>query len=115
LLVLYIGVDVCSKSEGDDMATSKISSWRRHSYHFNYRSGSESGCVLAVAAAMTQFAAIVIVRLLLVIYLIVFSATPADGSWSRFSHHHHRWRGAVGLLAGEMLLTDPAVGQQLAR
>ena len=110
LLLLYIGITLLSDNDGDDEG---------HAHHGSLMSAVRTilvadlvmslDNVLAVAAAAKGNTALLIIGLAASIPLIVFGSTLLLKVMDRFPIIITLGAALLGFLAGEMLLTDPAV------
>ena len=110
LLLLYIGITLLSDSDGDDAG---------HAHHGSLATAIRTilvadlvmslDNVLAVAAAAKGNTALLVIGLAVSIPLIIFGSTLLLKVMDRFPIIITLGAALLGFLAGEMLLTDPAV------
>jgi len=110
LLLLYIGITLLSDNDGDDEG---------HAHHGNLMSAIRTilvadlvmslDNVLAVAAAAKGNTPLLVIGLAVSIPLIIFGSTLLLKVMDRFPIIITLGAALLGFLAGEMLLTDPAV------
>ena len=113
ILLVYIGVDLL-KGEGDDAGDGKeingLAAAIRTILIADLVMSLDN--VLAVAAAAKGNLPLLVLGLLVSIPLIIFGATLLTKVMERFPIIITIGAALLGFLAGEMLLTDPAVSQQ---
>ena len=113
ILLVYIGVDLL-KGEGDDAGDGKeingLAAAIRTILIADLVMSLDN--VLAVAAAAKGNLPLLVLGLLVSIPLIIFGATLLTKVMERFPIIITTGAALLGFLAGEMLLTDPAVSRQ---
>jgi YjbE family integral membrane protein len=113
ILLVYIGVDLLNgddEGEGDDKQISGMASAIRTILIADLVMSLDN--VLAVAAAAKGNLPLLVMGLLVSIPLIIFGATLLTKVMERFPIIITIGAALLGFLAGEMLLTDPAVVTQ---
>lgn len=113
ILLVYIGVDLLSAEEDDDGGTREINGMAAAIRTILIADLVMSlDNVLAVAAAAKGNVPLLVLGLLVSIPLIIFGATLLTKVMERFPIIITIGAALLGFLAGEMLLTDPAVTER---